>query len=159
MTPERILNAVAAFLRPKVVAEGGEFELSSTVARTLSLLGGGPGKFRVILQYQREAATGNRGGRALTMLVIVQQSIPNLAANPGDAISVNEDALLARCTQVMKWARSIRFLNQDIQQDWPQMMPGSNYWLNDPGFPTRQIAHEFIVTFGADGVTTEDVTA
>lgn len=158
MTAERILNAVAAFLRPKVEAAGGVFALSETVARTLSLLSQGPGKWRVILQYQRGAATGNRGERVMTMLIIVQAA-QTLGVQPGDAVSVADDALMQRCTQVCAWARSMRFTNQDMQQQWPQMEMGADYWLNDPSFPTRQIAHEFMVRYAQSGVTTEEVTA
>lgn len=158
MTPERILNATASFLRSKVEAEGGVFALSETVARTLALLSQGPGKWRVILQYQRGAPTGNRGERVMTMLIIVQAA-QTLGVQPGDAVSVADDALLKHCTQVCKWTRSMRFVNADIQQQWPQMEMGADYWLNDPNFPTRQIAHEFMVKYSQDGVTTEDVTA
>lgn len=187
MTIERIINAVAAFLRRKVEAEGGVFELSATVQNTLSLLAGGAGRWRVIVQFQRDDPGGanNRGERKLTMLIIVQQAGQNLAVNPGDAITVsrppslaattvdnngplttdsataslNNAPLMQRCTQVAKWARSIRFTNKDMRQDWPQMMGGAAYWLSDPSFPQRQIAHEFSVLYGQDGVTTEDVTA
>lgn len=162
MTSERILNAVAAFLRTKVEAAGGVFAVSETVANTLSLLSGSPGRWRVILQYQRGEPGGARGVRKMTMLIIVQHGGQNLAVHSGDAVSVkrvgDEEALLQRCTQVCKWARSINFKNQDIAQDWPQMQQGADYWLNDPSFPTRQIAHEFTVNFAQDGVTTEEVT-
>lgn len=185
MTSERILNAVAAFLRPKVLAAGGVFALSESVANTLSLLSGGAGRFRVIVQFQREAPLGDaRGGRVLTLLIIVQHGGQNLSVNPGDAVTVvrpaslsattadsdaptsdsetaslNNAALMQRCSQVCQWARSIRFLNADIMQEWPQMKPGASYWLNDPSFPTRQIAHEFMVGFSLDSVTVENVTA
>lgn len=184
MTPERILNSVAAFLTPKVQREGGVLALSETVANTLSLLSGSPGRFRVIVQFQRDAPA-NRGERAVTMLVIVQQGGQNLGVKPGDAVSISRPAslsvttadsdsaptadsetaslnnapLLQRCTQVCAWLRSINFKNRDIKQDWPQMMQGAAYWLNDPAFPTRQIAHEFTVHYGQSQVTTEEVTA
>ena len=66
---------------------------------------------------------------------------------------------MQRCTQVCAWARSIRFLNADIAQSFPQMKLGASYWLNDAKLPPKQIAHEFTVQFGMNGVTLEDVTA
>ncbi len=185
MTPERILNATAGFLRFKVEAAGGVMAVSETVAHTLSLLSGSAGRFRVILQFQREAATANRAERALTMLIIVQQGGQNLSVNPGDAITVsrpaslsattvdndgpltmdsptaslNNAALMQRCTQVCKWVRGMRFTNADIQQQWPQMEEGAAYWLADPSFPTKQIAHEFTVKYGPEAVTTEAIDA
>ena len=185
MTAERIINAVAAFLSPKTLAEGGVFSLSETVAHTLALLSGSAGRFRVIVQFQRDAPTGERGERMLTLLIIVQQGGQNLSVNPGDAITVsrpaslsattvdndgpltmdsgtaglNNAALMQRCTQVGRWARSMRFTNRDMQQQWPQMEAGAAYWLTDPSFTTRQIAHEYMVKYASDGVSTEDVTA
>jgi hypothetical protein len=185
MTSERIINAVAAFLKTKVEAAGGVFSLSETVANTISLLSGSAGRFRVILQWQRESGDEPRGQRTMTMLIIVQQGGQNLSVNPGDAITVTRPsslstttadddgpltadsptaslanaALMQRCTQVCQWARSIRFLNPDIQQSFPQMKPGSSYWLNDASFPTKQIAHEFMVQFAMDALTLENVTA
>jgi hypothetical protein len=185
MTAERLLNAIAGFLEPQVTAAGGVFALSETVARTISLLSGSPGRWRVIVQWQRTEPTGNRGERRMTLLVIVQQSGQNLGVNPGDVITVNRPSalslttaddggaptvdsdtaslnnapLMQRCTQVCAWVRSLRFTNQDVQQQWPVMQPGADYWLNDPAFPTRQIAHEFTVNFGLSQVTEVGVTA
>lgn len=185
MTSERIINTLAAFLTPKVQAEGGILALSETVQQTLGLLSGSAGRWRVIVQFQREAATGNRGERALTCLVIVQQGGQNLSVKPGDAITVQRPAslsvttaddagaptvdnataslnnapLMQRCTQVCTWLRSMRLTNQDIQQQWPQLELGASYWLNDPSIPTRQIAHEFTVRYTQNAVTTETVTA
>lgn len=178
MTSERIINAVAGFLRTKVEAAGGVFALSETVAHTLSLLSGGAGRFRVIVQWQREAATGNRGEREMTFLVIVQQGISTLGVNPGDGVSVQRPAgmlesttadsttsglnnapLMQRCTQVCAWTRSIKFSNADVQQQMPACVPGNAYWLNDPSFPTKQIAHEFTVRFANDSTTAEVVEA
>lgn len=185
MTSERIINAVAGFLRPKVETAGGVFSLSETVAHTLSLLSGSAGRFRIILQWQRESGDEPRGQRTMTMLIIVQHGGQNLSINPGDAITVsrpsslsattvdsdgpltvdsdtaslNNAPLMQRCTQVCQWARSIRFVNADIQQQWPQMKPGASYWLNDASLHTKQIAHEFMVQFGMDAVTLENVTA
>ncbi|WP_395737458.1 hypothetical protein [Prosthecobacter sp.] len=185
MTPERIINAMSAYLRPKVEAAGGVFALSETVANTLSLLSGSPGRWRLILQFQREDGTANRGERKLTLLIIVQQGGQNLGVKQGDAITVarpaslsattadndgpltvdsgtaslNNAPLMQRCSQTCKWVRSIKFLNRDIRQDWPQMQEGAAYWLNDPSFPTRQIAHEFSVLYSQDAITTEEATA
>lgn len=185
MTSERILNAVAAFLRPKVEAAGGVFALSETVDNTLSLLSGSAGRFRVILQWQRESGDEPRGQRTMTMLIIVQHGGQNLGVKPGDAVTVSRPSALSAttadsdgpltvdsttasldnaplmmcCTRVCQWARSIRFLNADIDQQFPQMKPGTGYWLNDPKFTTRQIAHEFMVKFGMEAVTLENVTA
>jgi hypothetical protein len=178
MTSERILNAVATYLRTKVTAEGGMLDLSDSVDSTLRLLGTSAGRFRVIVQWQREAPMGEaRGGRTLTMLVIVQQG-KDLSINPGDAVSVSRPAsmlqttladsttsslnnapLMQRNTQVRTWCRAIKFSNADIAQQWPAMQPGASYWLNDPNIPTRQIANEFTVAFGESAVTTESVTA
>ena len=182
MTSERLINAIAGFLQTKVVAARGVFALSETVANTLSLLSGSAGRFRVILQWQREGATGNRGEREMTFLVIVQHGGQNLAVKPGDAVTVKRAAgldgvtvdgelptgdsvasfenapLMQRCTQVSKWVRSIKFTNPDLQQWSPACVPGNSYWLNDESFPTRQIAHEFTVRFCNDATATEGVT-
>ena len=168
MTSERILNALATFLRTKTVAAGGVLALSETVANTLAMLGTGmPGSFRVILQWQREAGTGNRGEREMTFLVIVQQGGQNLSINPGDVVSVtrpagaddNNAALLQRCTQVCAWVRAIKFSNADVQQHMPVCVPGTASWVHDPSFPTRQIAHEFAVRFANEPTTQETITA
>ncbi len=175
MTSERLINAIAGFLRPKVEAAGGVFALSETVAHTLGLLSGGAGKFRVILQWQREAATGNRGEREMIFLVIVQQGV-TLGVNPGDAVTVQRPAsmlettqadsstsslnnapLMQRCTEVCRWTRSIKFSNADLQQWMPSCVPGNAYWLNDPSFPTKQIAHEFAIRFANDSTASEAV--
>lgn len=184
MTAERLLNATAAYLRTKTLAEGGVFDLSDSVASTLRLLATGAGKFRVILQWQREAPMGEaRGGRSMTMLVIVQQG-KDLSVNPGDAVSVSRPAglsattadgelptadsataslnnapLMQRNTQVRQWCRALVFANADVQRQWPVMEPGASYWLNDPTIPTRQIANEFTVKFAEGAVTTASVTA
>jgi len=178
MTSERILNAIAAKLRPKVTAAGGVFDLSADVASTLSLLGGSAGRFRVILQWQRETRTENRGEREMTFLVIVQQGISTLGVNPGDGVSVSRPAsllestsadsttsslnnapLLQRCTQICAWVRALKFSNADVQQHMPACVPGNAYWLTDPNFPTKQIAHEFSVRFANESTTAEVVEA
>lgn len=184
MTSERIINAIAAYLRTKTEAQGGVFALSDTVANTISLLSGSPGRFRVILQWQREAATGNRGEREMTFLVIVQQGGQNLSINPGDAITVSRPSALAgttadsdaptadsdrsnlnnaplmqRCTQVCGWVRAIKFSNPDVQQQMPVCVPGAANWMHDPSFPTRQIAHEFAIRFTNEPTTQEVITA
>ncbi len=184
MTSERLLNAIAAFLRTKVEDAGGVFSLSETVANTLSLLGGSAGRFRVILQWQQEQPTGNRGEEEMTFLVIVQQGGPNLGVNPGDAITVsrpsalsaltadsdgpltvdsdrsnlNNAPLMQRCTQFYKALRSLKFTNPDINQQMPHCAPGRAYWLNDSSLPTRQIAKEFKVRFANDATTAETLT-
>lgn len=178
MTSERILNAIATFLRTKVQAAGGVFDLSVDVAHTLSLLGGSAGRFRVILQWQREAATENRGEREMTFLVITQQGISTLGVNPGDGVSVSRPAgmldsttadsttsslnnapLLQRSTAVQAWVRAIKFSNADVQQHMPVCRPGNAYWLNDPNFPTKQIAAEFSVRFANETTTAEVIEA
>ena len=184
MTSERLLNAIAGFLRPKVESAGGEFALSETVANTLSLLGGSPGRFRVILQWQQEQPTGNRGEEEMTFLVIIQQGGQNLGIKPGDAItiqrpsglsaltadsdgpltvdtdraSLNNAPLMQRCTQFHKALRSLKFTNADINQQMPHCAPGRAYWLNDPSFTTRQIAKEFKVRFANDATAAETIT-
>ena len=184
MTSERILNAIAAYLRPQVEDAGGVFALSETVANTLALLSGSPGRFRVILQWQQENPTGNRGEEEMTFLVIVQHGGQNLGVNPGDAITVtrpsaleattadsdaptadsdranlNNAPLMQRCTQIYKLVRAIKFTNQDIQQQMPQCVPHRAYWLNDTSFPTRQSAQEFKVLFANDATSSTNVTA
>lgn len=178
MTSERILNAIAAYLRPKVTTAGGVFDLSADVASTLSLLGTSAGRFRVVLQWQRERGTENRGEREMTFLVIVQQGVSTLGINPGDGVSVSRPAsmldttradsttsslnnapLLQRCTQVHAWVRAVKFSNADVRQQMPVCEPGNGYWLSDPNFPTKQIAQEFTVRFASELTTAEVVEA
>lgn len=173
MTSERLFNALADLLATDTTAAGGVFSRSETVAQTLSLLSGSAGRFRVILQWQREAPTGNRNEREMTVLVIVQQGGPNLGVNPGDAVSVQRPAamldtthadsttsslnnapLMQRCTEVNGWLRGVTFpAHRDVNQTWPVLEQGPAYWLNDPTLPTRQIAHEWKVRFVQDAVT------
>lgn len=184
MTSERLLNAIAAYLRPKVVAAGGVFELSADVANTLSLLATSAGRLRVVLQWQRESKTENRAEREMTFLVIVQHGISTLGINSGDGVSVTRPAslsgstaddahltadaspasfnnapLLMRCTQVCAWVRALIFSNTEITRRFPACEAGNAYWLNDASFPTKQIAHEFAVRFTGDIVTAVEVAA
>lgn len=181
MTSATLLNGIADYLRPKVVAAGGVFALSETVAQTIAALQTGPGKFRVVLQWQRESKTENRGEREMTFLAIVQQGV-SLGIKSGDTVSVqrpgplsgvtadqetptadnvttvlNSDPLLQCCTRVVNWLRALKLTNTDIIQRFPTCELGGAYWLNDPSFPTRQIAHEFTVRFALDLTTAEEV--
>ena len=97
MTSARLLNAIADYLTPQVVEAGGVFALSETVAQTLALLQTGPGKFRVVLQWQRERKTENRGEREMTFLVIIQQGV-TLGIKPGDTVSVQRPGPLSGVT-------------------------------------------------------------
>ncbi len=183
MTSARLLNAIADYLTPQVVEAGGVFALSETVAQTLALLQTGPGKFRVVLQWQRERKTENRGEREMTFLVIIQQGV-TLGIKPGDTVSVqrpgplsgvtadrdtptadnvrttlNSDPLLQVCTTVAAWLRALRFTNADIIQRMPTCEAGDAYWLNDASFPTKQVAHEYSVRFALESTTAEEVEA
>lgn len=182
MTPERIFNSLAAFLRTRVEARGGVFAESETVAHTLSMLSGSPGRWRVIQQWQREDDTDNRTETTMRLLVIVQQGGQNLGVKPGDAITVQRPSALAattvdsdlptvdsetasldnaplmvQVTRVCQWLRAVRWTNKDIIAE--PLKRRSAYWLNDPDFPTRQIATEWEIKFTSERISTVELTA
>ena len=147
MTSDRLFNALAAYLEPKVKKERGVFAPAETVAETLAMLAQGPGQWRCILQWQREDPTGNRGEMEMKFLVIIQQS-KGLGVMPGADMMIkraNDDALLTRANQVWRWVRMITFDNPDI--DKTPIAQGKTQWLTDPSFPTRQISAEFGIRY------------
>jgi len=168
MTAERLLNAIAAYLRPLVEAEGGVFALSATVDETLSLLAHSAGRFRVVLQWQQERQGGCRGAREMTVLVIVQMGSGVPSAAPGDLLSVQrlsgggaytDASLMRRASEVCAWVLGIHFpAHADVSQDWPVMQPGRYYWLHDRNVPTVQRAHEFTIAYAQDVVTVSAVS-
>ncbi|MBE7497115.1 MAG: hypothetical protein HS117_19410 [Verrucomicrobiaceae bacterium] len=181
MTAERLFNAIAARLKSRTEAAGGEFDQSETVDQTLSLLAHSAGRFRVILQWQQERPGGGRGAREMTVLVIVQMGTGVPSVEPGELLSVqrlsalhtstaddaeitadnasaslNNASLMHRCSQVCGWMQALCFpTHDDVAQTWPVMQPGRYYWLNDKSIPTVQRAHEFTISFAQDMVTLE----
>lgn len=158
MTSDRIFNALAAHLEPKVVAAGGVFAPSETVAETLALLGLTPTSWRCILQWQRDDDTANRGESRAKFLLIVQQG-KTLSVVKGADVATGQagrDAILKRFNAASAWLRAVQFSNPDVSKE--PMKQGSAYWLNDPTIPTRQIAGEFMVAYGLDAVDLEGVT-
>ena len=159
MTADRLFNRLATYLRAKVEANGGIFAPSETVAETMGMLAVSPVKWRCILQWQREDDTGARGEMAMKLLVIVQQA-KGLDVDKGADVTITKaggkDALLKRFHQVAGWVRAIRWTNADVSKEPMKLMAA--YWLNDPSFPTRQIAGEFGIKYGLEAVTVEELT-
>ncbi len=152
MTSDRLFNALAAYLEPKVKAARGVFAPAETVAETLAMLAQGPGQWRCILQWQREEPTGNRGEMEMRFLVIVQQA-KGLGVMPGADMMTDragDDPLLKRANKVWRWMRAITFDNADI--DRTPVAQGKTQWLTDPNFPTRQISAEFGIRYGLEPV-------
>lgn len=188
MTTERLFNAIAAHLRPLVTARNGVFSLSETPEQTLSLLAAsGAGRWRLVQQWQQARPTENIRSqeREMTMLFIVQTPGQILSINSGEGVSVqrpsgisatttdndgplttdsslasmDNSALMQRCTQVKDWLRAMAFPTaKDVAQQWPVMQLGREYWLTDKSLPMRQIAHECSVKFLLDGLTLTAVT-
>lgn len=159
MTSDRIFNAIAGYLSPKVVADKGVFAVSETVAETMGMLAASPASWRCILQWQREDdVSGARGVMQAKFLVIVQQA-KGLQIDKGADVTVSsagKDALLKRFNTVAGWVRGLRFPNADTEQQPMKLLAA--YWLNDPTFPTRQISGEFATSYGLDAVELTNVT-
>lgn len=152
MTSDAIFNRLAAHLKSLVEGEGGIFAASETVAETLSMLGQSPGRWRCILQWQREDDTAARNELRLGVLLIVQQG-KGMAIDKGSDVTVSragDSALLARFNQAAAWMRAVWFTNEDIAKE--PMRQGNAQWLNDPNFPTRQISGEFSIAYGPTAV-------
>jgi hypothetical protein len=159
MTSDRIFNALAAYLKPKVEAEGGTFSPSETVAETLAFLGQSPGRWRCILQWQREDDTPNRNELQMKFLVIVQQG-KGLPAQAGADVAkarAGDKSLLQRFNETAAWVRAACFTNQDIRRE--PIKQHNAQWVTDPAFPTRQISGEFSVFYGPSPVTLQALTA
>lgn len=157
MTSDRIFNCLARHLEALVTANGGVFAASETVAQTLSMLVQGPGRWRCILQWQREDPA-QRGENELKVLVVVQQAI-GLSIKSGEDVTVKRGddlALLPRANQVFAWLRAVTFDNPDI--DKPPLSQGKTQWLADPSFPTRQISAEFAIKYGLEPVNLVHLT-
>lgn len=158
MTSDRLFNALAAYLSPKVLAAGGVFSPSETVAETLALLAQSPMGWRCILQWQREDDTGARNENKLKVLLVVQQG-QGLGVAKGASLTLTRpgsEPLLKRFNIVAGWVRAVQFTNPDVEKKPLQQL--SAYWLHDPAIPTRQIGGEFAVCYGLDSVTLVDVT-
>lgn len=159
MTSDRIFNAIGAYLQPLVEADQGVFSPSETVADTMAMLAASPTRWRCILQWQREDDVPNaRGVMQAKFLVIVQQA-RGLQVEKGADITLSKDgkdALLKRFNKVAGWVRGLRFSNEDTDQQ--PMKPAAFYWLNDPTFPTRQIAGEFTTSYALTSVPLATIT-
>lgn len=157
MTADRLINALAAHLTPLVTAEKGVLALSETVADTMGMLSASPNQWRCILQWQREDDTGARGEMLMKCLVIVQQS-RGLDIAKGADVTVTKGErkpLLSRFSQVAGWVRAIRWTNPDVSREPMKLLAA--YWLNDPTFPTRQIAGEFGIKYGLTPVEVVEI--
>lgn len=154
MNAPRILTSLDAHLRPLIEAQGGTLEICGTVEDTLARLAQAPGKWRVILQWQREEALGStRTAVELRFLAIVQQG-RGLSIDAGADVHKNratDPALLARMNHVRSLIRAVRWQHPEIDGVGPQLR--STQWLTDPGLPTRQITIEFSLQMGLDSIT------
>ena len=161
MTSDLIFNAVAAYLKSQVEAHQGIFAPSETVAETLAMLAQSPGRWRCILQWQREddTSTAVRNELRLKLLLIVQQS-KGLSIDKGADVTVlraGDPALLTRFNQAAAWMLAITFTDRDIERS--ALKQGNAQWLNDPQFPTKQISGEFSICYGPSPVTLVQLTA
>lgn len=159
MTSDRLFAAIAKHLAPKVAKAGGVFSVSDTVAQTLELLALSPNAWRCILQFQRDDDTNTRGELKAKFLVIVQHSKGlEVQHNSGQVLDAGvKKSLLKRFNEVAGWMRAIHFKNTDVDQQ--PMHQGNAYWLHDKDIPTRQIAGEFSINYGAERVTVEYIQA
>lgn len=152
MTSARLLLALEGYLKPIIEANNGVFELSGTPESTLAMLRTGPQKWRCILQWLREDQIGTSSAMVMRFLVIVQQA-KSLAAQAGADISRDrsgDPAILSRLTDVCDALRACKL--QSNQIDPRDINPHSKYWLTDESFPSRQMAAEFSIAFGADAL-------
>ena len=148
MTAATILNSLAAYLQPIIEAEKGVFEPSGTVEDTLAKLQQAPGRWRCILQWQREDDLGvSKAVTSMTILVIVQQA-RGLAIAKGKDVSTNragDPSILDRAEFVRDLVRGARFVHDQLDKGF---LGKASYWLVDPKFPTRQLAMEFTISYG-----------
>lgn len=159
MTSDRLFAAIAKHLEPKVVKAGGVFSVSDNVAQTLELLALSPASWRCIWQFQRDDDTTTRGELKAKFLLIVQQG-KGLEPQHHSA-SVLDDgvrkSLLKRFNETAAWLRAIQFKNTDVDQR--PLQQGNAYWLHDRDIPTRQLAGEFSLNYGAEKVAIEYIDA
>lgn len=158
MTAATILNSLAAYLQPVIEAEKGIFEASGTVEDTLAKLQQAPGRWRVILQWQREDDLGqNKAVTNMTILVVIQQSRGLAIAKGADVAGsrAGDPSILDRAEFIRDLVRGARFVHPQI--DANGFLGKGSYWLVDPRFPTRQKAMEFTLTYGRGPTTLLEV--
>lgn len=159
MTSERIFACLCRYLEPKVQAANGIFAQSETVEETLGMLTSSPGRWRCILQWQREEPVPNaRGVHELSLLVIIQQAkgLPAQSGLGAVLAQPGHKALLERANEVFRWMRAVVFDNHDI--DKVPLRQGKTQWMSDPAFPTRQISAVFSLNYGLETVTMQHLT-
>jgi len=154
MNASTIFASLEAHLRPLIAAQGGTLEICGTVEDTLARLAQAPGKWRVILQWQREEALGStRTAVELRFLAIVQQA-KGMGIDAGADMHkerAGDPALLTRMELVRNLIRAVRWQHPEIDGTGPQLR--STTWLTDPRFPTRQVNIEFSLQIGLDSIT------
>lgn len=158
MDATTILNAAGDYLKTKVEAAGGVFELSGTVDDTLAKLAQSPGRWRVLLQWQREDDQGSTRTATIMKLLLIVQQAKGLNVRAGADVSVargSDPSLLERVEQTRQWMRGLRL--QHAQIGGRGFEGGASYWLSDPAFPTRQIAMEFSIMYGRGPTDTETI--
>jgi hypothetical protein len=154
MNAPRILTSLDAHLRPLIAAQGGTLEICGTIEDTLARLAQAPGKWRVILQWQREEALGStRTAVELRFLAIVQQA-KGMSIDAGADMHkerAGDPALLARVNLIRDLIRAVRWQHPEIDGTGPQLR--ATTWLTDPRLPTRQVSIEFSLQMGLDSIT------
>ena len=154
MNAPTILASLEAYLKPLIAEEGGTLEICGTVEDTLARLAQSPGRWRVLLQWQREEALGStRTAVEMRFLVIIQQA-RGMGIDAGADMHkdrAGDPSLRARMELVRGLVRGVRWAHPEIDGAGPQLR--STQWLSDPRFPTRQVSAEFGLIMGLDAIS------
>lgn len=152
MNAAGLLRALEAFLRPRVEQAGGRLDVSATPDELLGLLGTGPNRWRLILQFASYGQADEAGFGALQRLGI--NAVVQAGRAPGETEAHRdrggEPPLLERVDSVIGWMRQARFRaasgepHPEVDRRGLRFLGGE--WLELEGLPTRQFQLRFELT-------------